>query len=178
MTAARYHLAQLNLGRLAAPLDSAQLADFVAGLDPVNALADASPGFVWRLKDDEGGNATSFAISDDPMVIVNMSVWADHRSLWNFVYDEGHRALLRRRREFFTRMAEAFTVLWWVPAGHLPTLDEARDRLAHLRVHGPSRYAFRLQDADIAPPNEGPVEAPGGQDQAAPDTTAPPRGKA
>ena len=167
MTAVRHHLAQLNIGRLAAPLDSAQLADFVSGLDPVNALADAAPGFVWRLKDEDGGNATSYAISDDPMVIVNMSVWTDHRSLWNFVYDDTHRALLHRRREFFTRMAQAYTVLWWVPAGHLPTLDEARDRLEHLRTHGPTAHAFRLQDEDFAPP---------AKDAAAADPAAEPEG--
>jgi hypothetical protein len=159
MTATTHQLAQLNIGRMAAPLDSVQLADFVAGLDPVNALADAAPGFVWRLKDEEGGNATSFAISEDPMVIVNMSVWIDHRSLWNFVYDDAHREFLRRRREFFARMTEAFTVLWWVPAGHRPTLDEARERLEHLRAHGPSDYAFRLNDADVAAPPHVPESA-------------------
>jgi hypothetical protein len=152
MTAVTHHLAQLNIGRLAAPLDSAQLADFVAGLDPVNAQADAAPGFVWRLKDEDGGNATSFSISDDPMIIVNLSVWTDHRSLWNFVYSDAHRELLRRRREFFARMVEAYTVLWWVPAGHRPTVDEARERLDHLRRRGPGDHAFRLQDADVAPP--------------------------
>ncbi len=148
-----FHLAQLNIGRLAAPLDSAQLADFVAGLEPVNAAAESAPGFVWRLKDDEADNATSFTIYDDPILIVNMSVWADHQSLWDFVYDDDHRAILRRRREFFERMTEAYTVLWWVPAGHRPTVAEARERLDHLRGNGPSEYAFGLKDSHFTAPS-------------------------
>jgi hypothetical protein len=152
MPSTGFHLAQLNIGRLAAPLDSAQLADFVAGLEPVNAAAESAPGFVWRLKDDEADNATSFSIYDDPMIIVNMSVWADHQSLWDFVYDDDHRKFLRRRREFFARMAEAYTVLWWVPAGHRPTVAEARERLDHLRGNGPTEYAFGLKDSHFTVP--------------------------
>jgi hypothetical protein len=152
MPSTGFHLAQLNIGRLAAPLDSAQLADFIAGLEPVNAAAESAPGFVWRLKDDEADNATSFSIYDDPMIIVNMSVWADHQSLWDFVYDDDHRAFLRRRREFFARMTEAYTVLWWVPAGHHPTVAEARERLDHLRGNGPTEYAFGLKDSHFTAP--------------------------
>ena len=147
MPSSGFHLAQLNIARLAAPLDSAQLADFVAGLDPVNAAAESAPGFVWRLKDDEADNATSFSIYDDPMIIVNLSVWQDHQSLWDFVYDDAHRAILRRRREFFQQMTEAYTVLWWIPAGQHPTVVEARERLDHLRANGPSEYAFGLKDS-------------------------------
>jgi hypothetical protein len=152
MAPSGHHLAQLNIGRLAAPLDSAQLADFVNGLEPVNALAESSPGFVWRLKDEDSDNATSFTIYGDPTVIVNLSVWADHQSLWDFVYDEGHRSFLRRRREFFDRMAEAFTVLWWIPAGTVPTVAEAQDRLDHLREHGPTERAFGLKDSHFTAP--------------------------
>ena len=152
MASSGYQLAQLNIGRLAAPLDSAQLADFVTGLEPVNAQADAAPGFVWRLKDDGADNATSYAIYDDPMVIVNLSVWADHQSLWDFVYDDTHRSFLRRRREFFERMTEAYTVLWWVEAGHEPTVAEARERLEHLRAHGATEYAFGLKDSHFTAP--------------------------
>lgn len=101
----------------------------MAGLEPVNAAADAAPGFVWRLKED-GGNATSFVIYDEPMILVNMSVWTDRQALLDFVYSDTHRALLRRRREFFTRMTQAYTVLWWVPAGRLPT-RATRRRAAH-----------------------------------------------
>ena len=152
-SSAAFHLAQLNIGRLAAPLDSAQLADFVTALDPVNAVAESAPGFVWRLKDDGSNNATSYVIYDDPMLIVNMSVWADHQSLWDFVYDDAHRTFLRRRREFFDRLTEAFTVLWWIPAGHVPTVDEARERLEHLREHGPTEHAFGLKDSHFTAPD-------------------------
>ena len=152
-SSAAFHLAQLNIGRLAAPLDSAQLADFVAALDPVNAVAESAPGFVWRLKDDGSNNATSYVIYDDPMLIVNMSVWADHQSLWDFVYDDAHRTFLRRRREFFDRLTEAFTVLWWIPAGHVPTVEEARERLEHLREHGPTEHAFGLKDSHFTTPD-------------------------
>jgi len=148
-----FHLAQLNIGRLAAPLDSAQLADFVSGLDPVNARAEAAPGFVWRLKDENSDNATSFAIYDDPTLIVNLSVWTDHQSLWDFVYDDAHRSFLRRRREFFQRMTESYTVLWWIPAGHVPPLAEARERLDHLREHGPTGHAFGLKDSHFTAPD-------------------------
>ena len=152
MTDFAFQLAQINIGRLAAPLDSAQLADFVAGLDPVNAYAEAAPGFVWRLKDEASGDATSFSMYDDPAIIVNMSVWSDYQSLLDFVYDDVHRAFLRRRREFFQRMTEMYTVLWWVPAGHEPTLPEAQERLDQLRAGGPSEYAFRLKDAHFGAP--------------------------
>ncbi len=151
-SSAAFHLAQLNIGRLAAPLDSAQLADFVAALDPVNAVAEGAPGFVWRLKDDGSNNATSYVIYDDPMLIVNMSVWADHQSLWDFVYDEAHRSFLHRRREFFERLTDAFTVLWWIPAGHVPSVNEARARLEHLREHGPTEHAFGLKDSHFTAP--------------------------
>lgn len=150
-----FHLAQLNIARLVAPLDSEQLADFVAALDPVNTVAEAAPGFVWRLKEDDADNATSFTIYDDPMFIVNMSVWADHQSLWDFAYDsDAHRTILRRRRDFFERMAEAYTVLWWVPVGHEPTVAEARERLDHLREHGPTDYAFGLKDSHFTTPGD------------------------
>jgi hypothetical protein len=152
MSSLGYHLAQLNVARLSAPLDSAQLADFVAGLEPVNAAAEAAPGFVWRLKDDAADNATAFSIYDDPMIIVNMSVWTGHQALWDFVYDDDHRSILRRRREFFEPMKQAFTVLWWVPRAHEPTVAEARERLDHLRANGPSEYAFGLKDSHFTAP--------------------------
>lgn len=156
MTDSDFHLAQLNIGRLAAPLDSAQLADFVAGLDPVNAHAEAAAGFVWRLKDDAGNDATSFSMYGDPAIIVNMSVWTDYQSLVDFVYDDVHRAFLRRRREFFQRMTEMYTVLWRVPAGHHPSLPEAQERLDHLRANGPSEYAFGLKQQRTPGLDQGP----------------------
>lgn len=147
---AAFHLAQLNIGRLRAPLDSPTLADFVAALDPINALADGSPGFVWRLQDDSG-NATHINPFDDDMIIVNMSVWESLDALRAFVYHSDHRNVLAQRRQFFERMAEAFLVLWWVPAGHLPDVEEAKQRLTLLRGNGPSPDAFTFRTAFPAP---------------------------
>jgi hypothetical protein len=141
-----HHLAQLNVGRLHRPLDAAEAAGFVAGLEPINALADASPGFVWRLTDDDGGDATSLRpYEDDDMMIVNMSVWASRQALWDFTYRSDHLEYVRRRREWFMRMAEPFMVLWWVPAGHVPSVEEALSRLTRLRDDGPGPDAFTFR---------------------------------
>jgi hypothetical protein len=141
----RYQLAQINIGNLAAPLDSPQLKDFVDNLDRINELAEASPGFVWRLKGD-GNDATSLRPLGDN-VLVNMSVWRDIESLKDYVYRSAHTQIMRRRREFFSRMSESHMVLWWVPAGHQPPVAEAVERLMHLRKHGPSRAAFTFGEA-------------------------------
>lgn len=133
-------LAQLNIAKLRAPLDDPLLADFVAGLDRINALAESTPGFVWRLKD-EGGNATDIAWEGDPDVIVNMSVWESLEALRGFTYLSDHTDFLKRRREWFSRL-EVFMVLWWVPDGHQPSVPEARERLEHLAQHGPTPRAF------------------------------------
>ena len=146
-----YELAQLNIGRMLAPLDSPQLADFANGLDHINTLAEAAPGFVWRLKDEETDDATSFRMFDDDWILVNMSVWQSSETLRAFVYDDAHRSYLRRRREWFERLDEAITVLWWVPAGHRPSLVEARDRLEHLRKHGTTDYAFGFALGEAVP---------------------------
>ncbi|MFE9474274.1 DUF3291 domain-containing protein [Streptomyces griseofuscus] len=151
-TAPAYELAQVNIARLRHPLDSAELKDFVDGLDPVNAVADASDGFVWRLKSDSG-NATDVPVLGDAWLIVNLSVWRDAEALTAFMYRGQHRELLARRREFFERLEEAVTALWWVPAGHRPAVAEAEDRLLHLRAHGPTPYAFTLR-APFAPGEE------------------------
>ncbi len=145
----RYELAQVNVARLAAPLDDPRLIDFVTGLDRVNAAADRAPGFVWRLQT-EDGNATAIqAFAWDTAgssgVIVNMSVWTDIEHLAAFVFGAMHRQVLRRRREWFEPMKEAFTACWWVPAGARPTTDDAEDRVRHLRRHGPTPGAFTLR---------------------------------
>ena len=150
MTGARYQLAQVNIGRLAAPLDSPQLAGFVNQLDPVNAVADAAPGFVWRLQT-EDGNATAFRVFDDEWLMVNMSVWDSVEALLDYVYGAEHRAVLRGRREWFVRLTEAVTALWWVPAGHRPSVAEAEQRLVLLRRHGPTPEAFTLRETFPAP---------------------------
>jgi len=135
---------------LRAPIDSPLLAEFVAGLEPINALADAAPGFVWRLQT-EAGDATAIRPYDDDRIMVNMSVWSSVEVLKGFVHGAEHRAYLSRRREWFERMHEAIVALWWVEAGHLPTLDEAKDRLALLDRVGPSPAAFTFRTAFPAP---------------------------
>ena len=139
-----FELSQLNISRLLAPLDSPQLADFVAALDPVNAAAEASPGYVWRLQT-EDGDATAVRIFDDDWLLINLTVWRSVAALTEFLRTDVHRRVLRRRDEWFARLAEPTTVLWWVPAGHRPTVAEAEDRLLHLRAHGPTAHAFTLR---------------------------------
>lgn len=145
----RYQLAQLNIADLKAPLDSPELRDFVDNLDRINALAESSPGFVWRLTGD-GNDATSLRPLGDN-VLVNMSVWRDADALRNYVYQSAHTQIMKRRREWFTRMREAHMVLWWVPAGHVPTIAEAVARLKLLREGGATADAFTFGEAFAAP---------------------------
>ncbi|WP_019633865.1 DUF3291 domain-containing protein [Actinomadura atramentaria] len=140
------HLAQLNIGTLLHPLDDPRIAGFTNALDRINALADAAPGFVWRLVDDGGANATELRPFGGD-VIVNLSVWESREALWNFAYRSEHLELLRERRAWFRRPDGPHLVLWWVPAGHVPTTREAGERLALLREHGPSPRAFTFRDA-------------------------------
>lgn len=139
-----YQLAQLNIAILKEPIDSPALADFVANLDRINALAETSPGYIWRLKSDDN-NATSFRPLGDA-TIVNMSVWQDIESLNQYVYKSAHTDIMRRRKEWFERMQEAFMVLWWIPAGHHPTIDEALKKLELLRQAGPGSEAFTFRN--------------------------------
>ncbi|MGQ0804201.1 MAG: DUF3291 domain-containing protein [Actinomycetota bacterium] len=156
-----HHLAQVNVARMLAPLDSPQLADFMAALEPINALGDGSPGFVWRLQTDEG-DATAYRVLGDDSMIVNLTVWESIEALADFAYRSDHKDVMRRRREWFEKMAEAYVALWWVPAGHLPTIEEAEERLLYLREHGPTEHAFTFRqpfpppdaDAPIAPIDE------------------------
>jgi hypothetical protein len=132
----RFHVAQINIARLAAPLDSPQLADFVANLQPINAVADASPGFIWRLQTEQG-DATSLRFSDDEWLIVNMSVWESVDALRDYVYRSAHAGVLRRRQEWFERMSEAFVALWWIEAARP---DDRR------RARAPGRAQRRRSD--------------------------------
>ncbi|MFG3114186.1 DUF3291 domain-containing protein [Streptomyces sp. NPDC048197] len=143
MTASAHaaHLAQLNIAKLLFPLDDPRMAPFVEMLDPVHAAADGAPGFVWRLVEEGAADATALRPAGED-VIVNLTVWETPEALWDFTYRSGHLEAMRRRREWFGRHVEAHLVLWWVPAGHLPTVDEALERLAHLRANGPSPRAF------------------------------------
>lgn len=145
-----WHLAQLNVGRTVAPTDSPQIADFMNQLDEINALAEASPGFVWRLVGDNG-NATDFRPDDDPNLLVNMSVWTSAEALFDYVYKSMHTKVMARRREWFHKMTDHFQVLWWIPVGHTPTVAEAMARLQHLRDHGPSPEAFTFKQRYPAP---------------------------
>ncbi|MFE7399871.1 DUF3291 domain-containing protein [Streptomyces sp. NPDC057557] len=145
-----HELAQVNTARLRFPLDSPELKDFVEALDPVNAVADRAAGFVWRLQS-ESGNATDVPVFGDTWLIVNMSVWRDTDALTAFMYQGQHRELLARRREWFERVEEAMTALWWVPAGVRPTVRDAEERLLHLREHGPTERAFTLRKSFPAP---------------------------
>lgn len=153
-----YVLAQLNIARLLAPLESPLLADFVANLARVNALAEASPGYLWRLQT-EDGDATALRPFGEDM-LVNLSVWQDVAALHRFVYQSAHVDIMRRRREWFSRMDEAFTVLWWIPSHHRPDLTEAAARLALLRRCGPSPEAFSFRAA-FPPPDASPEAAVG-----------------
>jgi Domain of unknown function (DUF3291) len=136
-----WHIAQLNVGRAVAAPGSPELADFMAALDRINALAESSPGFVWRLQS-ASGNATDILVSDDPLSLINMSVWSSVEPLFDYVYRTAHTEVMKRRREWFEKPQEAHQVLWWIPAGHIPGPEEALERLAHLRREGPTPRAF------------------------------------
>ena len=149
-----WHIAQLNIARAQFPLDDPRIGEFVARLDEINALADGSPGFVWRLQSDSG-NATDIQATDDPQLIVNLSVWQGVDALFDFVYRTAHREVMAKRRQWFERPTGAYQVLWWVRAGHLPSVDEALARLQHLNMHGPSAHAFTFKQAFPPPDRAG-----------------------
>lgn len=152
-----YDLAQVNIALPLEPLDTPLLADFVAALEPVNALADRSPGFRWRLQSADG-DATAVRGFGDDRLIVNMSTWESLAALGDFVYRSAHTAVMRRRREWFAHL-RLYVVLWWVPAGHHPPVAEAEARLRHLEQHGPTAYAFTVQSPFPPPGTTVPVEA-------------------
>jgi hypothetical protein len=145
-----FELAQLNIATMKAPLDSPVMADFVANLERINTLAEQSPGFVWRLKDESGDATAIRPFGDD--IVVNMSVWKDIASVHHYVFRTAHTEMLKRKREWFERMNKAYTVLWWVPSGHKPTLAEAAEHLEHLRAQGSTARAFTFKDA-FPPPD-------------------------
>jgi hypothetical protein len=141
-----FHLAQFNIGRFKTPLDHPEMAEFVALLDPVNALADTAPGFVWRYTTEGANDAIALRpYAGDDQIAINMSVWRSREELWEFVYRSGHLDAVRRRHEWFDVLGEIFQVLWWIPAGHLPTVEEGMERLALLRTLGPTPRAFTFR---------------------------------
>jgi hypothetical protein len=141
---ALYNIAQVNIGRIRAELNDPMMAGFVSRLDEINALADASPGFVWRLVVSDG-NATYLRPFEDQRMLLNMSVWESVEQLRQFVYQTAHVELVRQRHAWFEKLIEVYTALWWVPIGHIPSVDEAKRRLAHLDAHGPTQFAFTFQ---------------------------------
>ena len=147
----RYHVAQVNIARMKAPLDDDLMAGFVARLDEINALADRSSGFVWRLQT-TAGNATYLRPYDEDRILFNMSVWETVEALQQYVYRTAHAELLRQRRDWFERFESASVALWWVPAGRTPGIDEAKKRLAYLDAHGPTQFAFTFKT--IVSPDE------------------------
>ncbi|MGZ4148162.1 MAG: DUF3291 domain-containing protein [Actinomycetota bacterium] len=144
------HVAQVNVARLLAPLDSPQLAQFVANLEPVNAIADTSPGFIWRLQTADG-DATSVRVLDDDWLIVNLSVWESLDALRDYVFRTRHAEVLKRRHEWFERMRDAHLAVWWIDRGTVPTVEDAVDRLLLLRRVGPSPDAFTLKEPFPSP---------------------------
>lgn len=154
MEKTNYHLAQLNVARMLGALDSPVMKKFAEGLEPINALADVSPGFVWRLKDEGNANAaTSYRPFADDMIIINMSVWKDLDSLKHFVFDTAHKEFLKNRKQWFERIKEAYVVMWWIPAGHKPDIAEAITRLKFLRKKGDTEKAFSFKKLFPAPGN-------------------------
>jgi hypothetical protein len=160
------HLAQVNIGRVKGEMTDPVMAGFVARLEDINALADAAPGFVWRLQT-EDGDATAVRPYDDLRVLINMSVWTDLGALKEFVFRSAHAAVMRRRREWFEKFESVYAALWWVPDGHRPPVTEAVDRLAHLERHGPTPFAFSFAEPF------GPDGQPVPRERASQDDTCP-----
>jgi hypothetical protein len=154
MTEAIQHLAQLNIGRVRHALDDPRMADFMNNLARVNALAERSPGFVWRYADASGNATDTRPFAEDPRMIINMSVWESVEALERFVWQTVHRRFYARKHEWFEKLEGAYFVLWHVAAGHRPSVEEAIARLDHLKTHGPSDYAFGWQDVASAKPLE------------------------
>lgn len=139
------HLAQLNIAHAIAPMDSPIMADFVNNTDRINALAEKSPGFIWRLTDGVNDNPYSMKVFDDPSILTNMSVWKDRESLFKYVYSTDHVEIFKRKNEWFSKLKEMHMVLWYIEEGHIPTLSEGKERLEYLQKNGESEYAFSFK---------------------------------
>jgi heme-degrading monooxygenase HmoA len=152
------HLAQINIARTLGAMDDPVMAGFVARLDEINALAESSPGFVWRLKTDEG-NATSIQPYDDERIIINLSVWESPEHLKQFVYRSAHAQVMRQRKQWFERFKDVYLALWWIAPGHVPTIAEAKERLHYLQLNGESEFAFSFASLFPAPGTKADVAA-------------------
>jgi len=139
-----YHIAQINIGRILAPIEDPLMAEFVSQLAPINAIADTTSGFIWRLQTDNG-DATSIRIYDDEMIAINMSVWESVDALREFAYKSQHAGVMRDRKRWFAKFDGPYMALWWIPAGHIPTPQEGKERLEYLRQHGETEYAFSFK---------------------------------
>jgi hypothetical protein len=149
----KHHLAQINIGRLVAPIDDPRIAEFVAELEPINAIADKAKGFVWRLQS-ESGNATDIAYNDEPFTIVNLSVWESLDALREYAYKSEHMKVFRKRAKWFEKMDKPHYCLWWIPAGHIPTVAEGRQRLEHYQNNGATRHSFWFSQEFPEPADE------------------------
>ncbi|MEZ4888779.1 MAG: DUF3291 domain-containing protein [Chitinophagales bacterium] len=150
MSETKYYLAQINIAEALGPLDSEVMSGFVNGLDRINSLAETSEGFVWRLKDDSG-DATDIQAFDNPLIIVNLSLWEDLDSLKAFTFQSAHVEFLRNRREWFKKMDEPPYVLWWIPEGTVPSVKNGKKALKHLAENGPTEAAFDFKKWFDAP---------------------------
>lgn len=139
-----FHLAQYNIAWIVAPLDSPQMADFTDNIAKINQLAEDAPGFVWRHQT-EDGDSTAIRVRDDDRIIINFGLWQDAESLFQFAFYSNHADYYRRRMEWFTHEDDPYAVLWWVPQGHTPTVDEAEGKLAELKANGPTQGAFTFK---------------------------------
>ena len=135
-------LAQLNIAEATAKMDSPVMADFVNNTDRINAIAEESTGFVWRLVGDDSDDSYSINAFDSEYILVNMSVWKDRESIFNYVYNSDHLEIFKRKKEWFKKMLKMHMVLWYVEDGHVPTVEEGKERLEYLQKHGESPYAF------------------------------------
>ncbi len=140
-----FHLAQVNIAKMLAPMDSPVMADFANNLDRINALAEKSEGFVWRLKDEDGKDATSLKVFDDDFIIVNMSVWHSLDTLFQFTYASDHVEIFKRKKEWFHKMTDMHMAFWYVEAGSFPSPEEANERLKYLNLNGETPYAFTFK---------------------------------
>lgn len=146
----QYHLAQVNIAKALAPLDKPIMQGFVDQLDHINQLADNSEGFIWRLQTEEG-DATALQPFDDPLIIMNLSVWSSYDALKNYVYSGDHLNIMKQKKNWFEKPTEAILALWWLPAGQLPTPESARNMLEKLRRDGPSHAVFSFAKPYLMP---------------------------
>ena len=145
MSTNEYHIAQINIARMLVPIDDPLMSDFVAQLENINRIAEQTAGFVWRLQSEEG-DATAIRVFDDPLILVNMSVWESIEALYDFTYHGSHVGVFRDRAKWFEKPSKAPLTMWWIPAGTTPTAEEGRQRLEHLWQHGPTEFAFTFKN--------------------------------